>query len=442
MIELTDICFGYEEGEDVFSSLSLNVEKNNPVLILADPSCGKTSLARLMIGSATKYFGARLSGNFRYDDIDLFSIDMDKRKNYVARSAQSTDESIIMPTVADEIAFALEERNLKRDDLVEELKRLLVLYDLEKYEDAETSELSGGEKRRLSLATLDAVNPRLFIYDEAFDELSLYWRKRLLEIIRKKEYSITLSSHYLKEFEGFYSAVYEIKDKKLVPYEKKDISFSFCVKKESSYNALSIENVKFSQIHKASKIKKEFDLDVRDMKIKRGEITLLTGENGSGKSTLSKIIVGLNKEDEGEIRIDGKSIGAKDRRKNVSYLFQNPFIQLYCPTVLDELKTVSGDMKRIEEASELFSIPLDGYIQELSFGKAKMVQAAIFYLLERPYTIFDELDSAISYNDMMRVLSLYLKKNVGILLISHDERIISAFNGIRYSLDKGTLHEL
>ena len=99
-------------------------------------------------------------------------------------------------------------------------------------------------------------------------------------------------------------------------------------------------------------------------------------------------------------------------------------------------------MKRIEEASELFSIPLDGYIQELSFGKAKMVQAAIFYLLERPYTIFDELDSAISYNDMMRVLSLYLKKNVGILLISHDERIISAFNGIRYSLDKGTLHEL
>ncbi len=442
MIEINISSFAYKGEESLFSSLSLKMEKGERILILSEPGSGKTSLARLLTGSAEKYCYASRKGTFFFDSIDLFSLDVNRRKDYVARSSQNTDEAILMPTVADEIAFPLEQKGICKAEMDRIIESLLEKYDLKKYEFAETGELSGGEKRRLNLATLDAVGPRLFIYDEAFDELSASWRKKLLGIMREKEYSITLGSHYLKEYADAFTSVYELRNKTLVPYEEKEISFSFPETVTERRGTLEVKGIQYTQKHRSSIDENPFVLSAGNMEIKRGKAYLLTGENGAGKSTLSRILAGLLEEDKGMIAIDGKKVNAKERRQKIAYLFQNPYSQLYLPTVRDELLSVARDEDEALSAAGLFGLCMDDYTLELSYGKAKMLQSAIFYILNRPFAVFDEIDSAISYGDTEKILSLYLERGAGILMISHDERIISSFSGMHYVADGGKVHEL
>ncbi len=440
MIEIKDLSFNYKGEERLFSSLSLNIEAHHPVLILSPPGSGKTTLARILTGTAEKYYWGERSGTFLIDDVDLFALDIPERKNYVARSSQNSDEAILFPTLLDEIAFPLEQRNLGRKRIREELEGLLKRYDLEKYSDSDTSELSGGEKRRLNLATLDAIAPRFYIYDEAFDELSSSWRSKLLSLIKEKEYVLVLGSHYLGEYDDLFDSVYEIRDGHLVPYEPRDVFFSFpCLKDAEDPHLLRLEDISFSQRHRAMEEGGLFSLSVPSFEMKSSSLYLLTGENGAGKSTLARIITGIREPDNGRIVLDGKEIRAKDRKKKVSYLFQNPFNQLYLPTVKDELLSVSRNEELISHVASLFSLSLDDYTQELSYGKAKLLQGAIFYILNRPFAIFDEVDSAISYEDTMTMLRLYLESGTAVLMISHDERIISAFKGERYHIEKGVL---
>lgn len=440
MIRIENLSVGYEGEEKLFSSLCLTMERKRPVLILSDPGCGKTSLAKALCGVGTRFYSMNVEGSFSYDSLDLLSLGVPERRSYVARSIQNVDEAVLFPTVSDEVAFPLEQRMLGRDVIEKELSSLLERYDLVRYHDADTSELSGGEKRRLNLAALDAVAPRLFIYDEAFDDLSSSWRKRLLSIMREKEYVLTLGSHYLKEYDGFFEEVYEIRDKKLVPYEKKEVFFSFPSPQEGGrHHALSIENVIYSQTHKAMKEDNVFTLRVSSMTIESGMAYLLEGENGAGKSTFARLLTGLVDADGGVISFDSVPIRARERRRCVSYLFQNPFNQLYLPRVEDELMSVAKDRREAERTASLFSLELDDYTQELSYGKAKMLQAAIYYILDRPFVVFDEVDSAISYQDTMKMLSLFMEKGAGVLMISHDERIKSAFKGKAYHMQGGLI---
>ena len=440
MIEIKDLAIAYEGEEKLFSSLCLNIEENKPILILSEPGVGKTSFAKALSGSGEKFYSLNVSGSFRYGSQDLFSLDVPQRCFYVARSIQNADEAILFPTVSDEIAFPLEQRMKDRNEIKERLSTLLKRYDLLKYHDADTSELSGGEKRRLNLATLDAIAPKLFIYDEAFDELSSSWRRKLLSIIREKEYVIVLGSHYLREYDGFFSSVYELTQNGLERYEKRDVSFSFpsCCERGEKHT-LKLDGILFSQSHKAMERENAFTLSVPSMTLESGKAYLLEGENGAGKSTLARLITGLVEECGGMVLYDSRRVRAKERRGLVSYLFQNPFSQLYLPTVFDELMSVLDNKEDAVRIAELFRLSLESYTQELSYGKAKMLQAAICYALERPFVIFDEVDSAISYDDTMHLLSLYLEKGAGVLMISHDDRIKASFSGLSYHIEGGTL---
>ena len=440
MFSIRNLALNYEGEDSLFSSLSLDIERGKPTLIISEPGEGKTSLAKLLTGVADKFYAASYSGTFSYDGLDLFSLSVPIRKSYVARSIQNTDDAILFPTVSDEVAFPLEQRSLDPSELKSTLSSILGKYGLSQYCDADTSELSGGEKRRLNLAVLEAINPKLYIYDEAFDELSSKWRKRLLSYVSEKAYVIVLGSHYLKEYDGFFSSSYELKGGRLIPYEKPSISFSFPkAKPDALSHSIELSNITFRQEHKAMERGGLFTLKATSMVIRSGEVSLLTGDNGSGKSTLSRLISGLREEDEGTMCYDGRRIGAKERRRVVSYLFQNPFSMLYLPTVRDELMSVASSSEEAIRVASIFSLSLDSYTQELSYGKAKLLESAIYYILNRPFAIFDEVDSAISYADTMRILSLYLEKGAGVLMISHDERIISSFRGVHYQMKDGLL---
>ncbi len=166
---------------------------------------------------------------------------------------------------------------------------------------------------------------------------------------------------------------------------------------------------------------------------------MLLGENGSGKSTLSKVLCGLLKEEAGSVSINGSYLNAKERRSKVAYLMQNPFEQLFLPTVGEELMSTEASSNEIERALKLFSLSSDWYISEIPYGRAKLVQAAVFYLLDRDFAIFDELDSALSYEDSIKAVNAYLEKGTGLLIITHDEYFASLFDCDKYRIEDGRI---
>ena len=415
-------CVTLERRNISFGPVSRTFKEGECVAVMGENGAGKTTLLDLISGLETPSSGA---------------VDSSSRVSY---APQESDDSFFLPTVLDEFSYSL--RCVRRGLSVrEEAERLLVAVGLDSsYLSQSPFSLSGGEKRRLNLATLDAISPKLFIYDEAFDELSASWRKRLLELMREKEYVLVLGSHYLFEYENFFESTYELCDGSLFPYEKRSVPFVFPRSKVGlGKHTLEISNLTFSQSHRAMREKKTFDLTVPTMRIESGRAYLLEGENGAGKSTLARLIAGILEKRGGSITYDGKAVDEKRRKTLVSYLFQNPFNQLYLPRVQDELMSVSSSPEEAERVADLFSLSLTDYTEELSYGKAKMLQAAIYYILNRPFAIFDEVDSAISYRDTMSLLTLYLERGSGVLMISHDKRIISSFGGRIYHMREGRL---
>lgn len=440
MISLSDICFSYEKGgEKLFSSLFLNIGDDEKVLILAEPGSGKTTLAKILTGAVPKYFDGQLSGRFVFGSADMFSLDIPERTRFVARTSQNNDEMLLFSTPEDEIAFPLECRAVERSLMADIVDALLRKYELEGYVGCSSSELSGGEKRRLSLAVLDAMAPGLYIYDEAFDELGVKWRLRLAEDIRKKRSVLVLGSHYLHEYDGIFDNIYTIKNGHLERLESLP-SFDFSIPScPDGRSRLSVSSLFFSQRHKSSALSKSFCLDVRSFEVASGEVVALLGENGAGKSTFSKILTGLLKQEKGDVLIDGVPLSQKERKQKIAYLSQNPYAQLFLPTVYDELSSVCRDGVRIDETLKLFGLDKNAYVNEMSYGHAKLVQAAVFYLLDRPFVIFDELDSALGYDDMLKVISAFSEKGAGIILITHDVRIRDSVCGRRYILSEGVM---
>ena len=436
-----DLSFSYESGEGIFSRFGLSLHKGEHLLLIASPGSGKTTFARILTGAIPKYISGDLDGHFIVDGNDVLSLDIPERLEIVGRVSQNTDEMLLFSSVEEEISFPLENLGLEEEEIQKRISYALDLFGLGRYRNVSTSELSGGEKRRLMLAILFAVNPEIYILDEAFDELSPEWRKRLADIIRNLDRTVVvLGSHMLMEYEGVFSRTLSIADGSVRPYEYRPFAFpDFHLSIGES--VLEADNLLIERSHRSSDELSSFSLSIPHFELHEGECVVLLGENGSGKSSFSRVLTGLLKEMNGKISIDGKVLSAKERRSTVAYLMQNPYEELFLPTARDEAASTKASEHDIEEAFHLFGIDPDAYVQELSYGKAKMLQLAVFYLLRRRFAIFDEMDSALSSEDFASAVSAYLDNGRGLLAITHDMSVAAALPGRKLRIEGGVLHE-
>ena len=186
-----------------------------------------------------------------------------------------------------------------------------------------------------------------------------------------------------------------------------------------------------------------------DFSLESGEVVALMGPNGSGKSTFSRLLCGLDDKERGSIVIDGKECGKEDLGRSVGYMFQNPDYQIFLPTVKDELSyslsflkiSEKEKEKRLEETASLFSLDLSDTASLMSYGERKRLQSAIYYSLDRPFYILDELDSALSYKESVSILQRLSEKGAGILLITHDEEFAAMVAERRYRAQEGRIYE-
>ncbi len=165
MIELNSVTFAYSDGENILADVGFSIQPGERVVLLGANGCGKSTLLKLINGLLTP-----TSGEIRFHDQPLTATAL-RRREFVQRFRaevgmvfQQPDAMLFNATVAEEIAYGPERLDMPEvDDLVRRWARRM---QLEKYLDSPPYRLSGGEKQRLCLACVLAVQPMLLLLDE------------------------------------------------------------------------------------------------------------------------------------------------------------------------------------------------------------------------------------------------------------------------------------
>ena len=181
-------------------------------------------------------------------------------------------------------------------------------------------------------------------------------------------------------------------------------------------------------------------LDNINITIDTNKFVVITGPNGSGKSTLAKIIMGIEKQDKGQILLEGKDITnlSINERANlgIGFAFQQP-VKFKGITVYDLLKLSSKKEINKKEACNILSkvgLCAKEYVDRevngsLSGGELKRIEIASVALRNSKFTIFDEPEAGIdlwSFNSLIKVFEEMREIIKGTtLIISHQERILN-----------------
>lgn len=437
-IEVRNLQFSYRDyqseqeayGEPVFTGLSFKIKKGEHALILGNADSGKTTLCRLLIGAVPKYLGGKLDGDIHINGRNLVSEqpwDLVKDIVYVS---QNSEDQLVSSTPEDEVAFPMEMMGISPDEMKRKVTLALQEFELTSRRNQSVLNLSGGEKKRLLLSVSRGIDPEVYLLDETFDELDESFKGGLSKWISKTDKTVmALCSRALEVYRGVFDRFFILENGELRECSEDEIfeygrcSLPAFLPEQGSDVSISCSDV---MIVKGEEENDEpaaggtFSLNVPEFVLRRGEIVALTGPNGSGKSSFARALCGLDDVEKGSF-----SLEKRERLVNVGYLFQNPDFQIFLPKVKDELKYPHHSEAEVQSACELFSLDPDEVASLLSYPRRKRLQAAVYYLLDRPFYILDELESSMSYEDCHAMIALLRRRGAGILLITHDETVAS-----------------
>ena len=469
-IDIKDLTLQYKswsskQSDNVFDNLNLEIAEGDKTLILAKSDQGKTTLSRLLSNLLTKFIPCNQSGTIKLFNQNIEEVEPFDLVNNVCYVSQNPTEMFITTTVENEIAFPFETLGIKRERIIDKVESALKDWDLERYRDVSPTELSGGEKKRLLLAISFAINSKILLLDESFDDLDREYRELLSKKIKQSSNTIIVfSARYLSQFENIFDNIYTLENKTiskdsnyLSKFTHQDIS-QYLVnsvlldKKESRENInkrkvfnLRAEKLEIERLRDSSKLN-NFKLYCDNFSIKSGEIVRLIGNNGSGKSTLSRVLCGIDKWLSGNLYLNDNVIKPEELQTKVAYLFQNPDLQIFLPTVEQELaygllnsqtlKAKEIDQK-VKNCSQLFNLDLEDTPSTMSFALRKFLQAGVYYLLDRDFIIFDEIDGAMSYEDAYYIIDKLSQNGAGIILITHDDNFAKSICDYTYLLKDG-----
>ncbi len=462
---IEDLTFTYqgygeeEENAPVVENLSLTLKEGSKNLILGAPDCGKTTLARIMSSLLPRYIEGSLSGEVALNGRSITSVAPWELLEECTLVGQNPQEQLLMTTCGDEVAFPLESLAIQHPELESRVDTALEEWGLLEYKEINPQELSGGERKRLLLAVTEAIGAPLWIMDEPFDDLDEEWRQALKNKIRDKKGTVILfASRYLDEFDSLFDNHYlleggvlngggaeEIQAKlaKIERGERVEITQELLHGEQT----LKCDRVVIGHSRRSSDALAPFSLTIEEFTIKTGEVVALVGPNGSGKSTLSRVLCGLNSTLEGAITLNDRSLSDQERLSRVAYLFQNPDYGIFLPSVKEELGWAlrHGDADKrealVSEGATLFNLSLNDNPSMMSYGMRKQLQAAVYYVLDRPFIIIDEIDSGLTYGDAYKIVSLLKRRGAGVIVITHDRSFALNLASRQYKIVAGEVVE-
>ena len=383
--------------------------------------------------------------NFQGTDPILGMGSLSKLSKNVGSVFQNPKTQFYTTNTTDEIAFGLENYGIEREVINERIKEVEKELHLEKLMNKNIFNLSRGEKQKIAIASIYALNPEIFILDEPSSSLDVKSMKELSLTIKKLKSlgkTIVIAEHrlwYLKDIVD--RAIYLENGKIIREYsmdEIENLSEDERMRtglRHSDYKAIRMfDDYKTSNKEVLLELKNlifkrntRTILSIEDLKFCYGNIIGIVGENGIGKSTLAKIICGLYKENKGKILRDNENLNKKSRLNESLLIMQEVNCQLFTDSVKDEIVLTSN----IKDNNVLDTCLIDMELKNmsdrnphtLSGGQKQRVIILSALLSDKKILFFDEPTSGLDYRNM-KIVAKNIKKvkeeDKLVLIISHD----------------------
>jgi len=193
-IIIKNLYFKYQGEEDfILKDINLSINEGECVGIIGSNGAGKTTLIKHLNGILKPTFG------------DVYIYGMNTKKYSVAELSrivgiifQNPDHQIFANSVFEEVAFALRNFGFKEEDIKKIVKEMLKNFSLEKYENISPLLLSGGEKKRVTIASVLVYNPKIIIFDEPTIGLDFFQKvnlKNIINMLKENKKTIIVVSH-------------------------------------------------------------------------------------------------------------------------------------------------------------------------------------------------------------------------------------------------------
>ena len=190
-VEVSHLSFSYDGQNDVIKDVSFEIPKGSYTTIVGHNGSGKGTIAKLLIGLLKAKSGEiKILGNTLNEE-NVYSL-----RNHVGIVFQNPDNQFIGSTVADDIAFGLENHCVPQEQMQAIIEDVAARVNMSDFLDSEPTKLSGGQKQRVAIAGILAIAPDIIIFDESTSMLDPQGKASINEQIQKlhDERNITILS--------------------------------------------------------------------------------------------------------------------------------------------------------------------------------------------------------------------------------------------------------
>lgn len=454
LIEFKHVTFKYHaQAEPTLHDVSFQINPGEKVLIAGASGSGKTTLLRLLNGLIPQAYEGEVTGSLTLNGKNILDQTLFDLSLQAGTVLQDSDAQFVGLTVAEDIAFALENDYQPVNKIKAAVSKWANWFGLGERLELSPQALSGGQKQRTAMAGVLVDDGKLLLFDEPLASLDPAAGATAMEMIdnlqSERDLTVVIIEHRIEEvLNANVDRVIVMADGRIVANgTPTEIIQAGVLPKNGLDEPLYIQllrraNIDITKIsgisdvstvnvnqHKAAiaqlkqKINKNQHLApqlvIKDLAfsydnnqtlfaqfnatINQGEILGIVGKNGSGKTTLSHLLTGFLNPESGDILLDGQSVlqqSIKERADHIGYVLQNPNHMITKSTVYEEvasglvLRQIPEDQIETRVRQVLKLIDLDAMrhwpIAALSFGQKKRLTIAAVLVLEPKILILDE----------------------------------------------------
>lgn len=390
--------FGFQyvsQAEPTLYDINLTIYKGEKILIAGPSGCGKSTLGHCINGLIPASYPGKSTGMLTVGGLNAAEEDLSGLSKVVGTVLQDTDGQFIGLTVAEDIAFALENDCMETEEIHKTVEKVARLVDVDKVLKHAPYEISGGQKQRVSLGGVMVNDVDILLFDEPLANLDPATGKQAVELIddiqKRTGCTVVIIEHRLEDVlhrpvdrivlmeegrivydgtpdvllttdllpqkgirEPLYVTALKYAGVKLEPAMHPDFLpelqlsdhqrqqvFDWFSKQppspagEKTSPLLQIKNLDFAYSTSRTKVLKDITLTIN-----KGEMLSIVGTNGAGKSTFSKVVCGFVTPQCGSLTFDGmdlQNLSIKERADHIGYVMQNPNQMISKNFIFDEV---------------------------------------------------------------------------------------------------------
>jgi cobalt/nickel transport system ATP-binding protein len=191
-LEIADVTFAYPDGHAALRDVKLRIERGERVALLGPNGAGKTTLVLHLNGILAAQHGGVTVAGLAVEKPNLREI-----RRRVGIVFQDPDDQLFMPTVGEDVAFGPANFGVTGADLQARVDAALAAVDMVEHRDRSPLNLSGGQRRRVALATVLACEPEILVLDEPSSNLDPVARRELAEVLLRLDATTLMVTHDL-----------------------------------------------------------------------------------------------------------------------------------------------------------------------------------------------------------------------------------------------------